>query len=79
MKKYQVWSKQGSTYPDTSATDEPLTLGPEHASAAEAEKWITDKGYYDIGNREYYEKYWVEEVPEEGAPSPEDAVTETPS
>ena len=75
MTKYQVWSRQGSTFPDTSATDQPFKLGPEHASEAEALEWMADSGYQDTGNREYYATFWVEEVGEGGAPSPEDAST----
>jgi hypothetical protein len=62
MAKYQVWMKTGSTYPDTSATDKPCELGPQHDTEAAAEAWITDSGYYDTGNREYYAKYWVVEA-----------------
>ncbi len=67
MVKYQVWSKTGSTFPDTSATDKPFKLGPTHASRSEADQWITDNGYYNTGNREYYAEYWVEEAPHEDA------------
>lgn len=58
--KFQVWSQQGSTDPDTSATDKPFKMGPLHETREGAEKWIEDSGYYDTGNREYYARYWVE-------------------
>lgn len=60
--RYQVMCKEGDTDPDTSATDVPYAIGPQHDSKAAAEAWMEAKGHYTFGNREYYEKYWVVEV-----------------
>ncbi|GEM_PF-3113589 len=62
MPKYQVMCKEGDTHPDTSATDVPYAIGPRHDSREAAEAWMEEKGYRTMSNREYYEKYWIEEV-----------------
>ena len=62
--KYQVMMEAGSTFPDTSATDEPFTIGPLHDSEEAAELWMEAEGKRTTSNREYYEEYWIAEVTE---------------
>ncbi|MDA0700197.1 MAG: hypothetical protein O3A02_03175 [bacterium] len=62
MKRFQVMCTMGSTYPDTSATDEASSVGPQHESREAAEAWMESEHLRTTSNREYYEKYWIEEV-----------------
>ncbi len=61
-RKYQVMCRAGSTYPDTSATDEPATVGPRHDTREAAEQYMADNHLRTTSNREYYEEYWIEPV-----------------
>ncbi len=62
-KTFQVMCKSGSTYPDTSATDKPSSVGPRHPSRDAAEQWMESQHLRTTSNREYYEEYWIEERP----------------
>ena len=59
---FQVMSKCGDTFPDTSATDPVRPEGPKHPTREAAEAWMKREGLETTRNREYYAKYWVEEV-----------------
>ncbi|MBJ94441.1 MAG: hypothetical protein CMP23_08165 [Rickettsiales bacterium] len=59
---FQVMSKCGDTFPDTSETDPVRPEGPKHPSQKAAEAWMKREGLETTANREYYKEYWVEEV-----------------
>lgn len=60
---YQVMMKYGSTFPDTSSTDRPRPVGPVHSKKEDARRWMEAQHLQNRGNREYYEKYTIIEVP----------------
>ena len=60
--EFQVMGRAGSTYPDTSATDPPVPVGPRHPSREAAQRWISSERLSSTSNREYDEEYWVEQV-----------------